>query len=613
MSEDLPKEALKTVIEALCAPATTPGGFDSRADQWREEALKAALPALLARTSTKRLRGRLLVHGDEKLLADLAAEGTVTAADVPAIVRHRRVWAGLVSALARHRDQVQAAIALLPRLADHEVEHVVRDWDLDRYTRTEGDASAPPLPQELFDAVLEACLTPLAAYLLSPEPEEGWEAVSAFSKDWSLQLGGHSGWTMLARCPERWKELAAHPVLGTAVQHLLLDQAETQAVEDARFRAATNTDPDNKELPAEDPAPALSEDLLLACLPALCLPELAKLPNPQVTARRTLHHIAHRIHNNPRLPNLAADQLHAATDALVARGQLLSPFEKQTNDHEFDGGVLRLAEDLALLSANPDHLAGACAQLACLDQPAVVSPATSRTLIRIVGDSLDPDYDRPARLLERHSEHRRVQALAALAANPHTPHAAVSDVLHGLHPAELAWIAEKTGGPDWFLTSAASVPTAEDEDDGVLRLLSDDDLAQHSDPAAILQSWLNSPAADEIHSRSEVYRAVVKSRHHTLEHLRQIPADEILCRHEPEIALKILLDHCGRSTGRWTALAAAVTFAYHEEKSTFGQLIDSLDGAPAQAQALCPSVSILGPESSSSSVGGAGWPPVGPA
>ncbi|WP_037853590.1 hypothetical protein [Streptomyces sp. NRRL S-1824] len=460
---------------------------------------------------------------------------------------------------------------------------MVEDWDPDRYTRVKGTAPAPSLPQALFDAVLEACLTPLAAYLLLPEPEEGWEAVSAFSKDWSLELGGHSGWTMLARCPERWAELAAHPTFGAAVQHLLLDQAETRALEDARVQAA-GTGPDGEKLPAEELAPALSEDLLLACLPALCLPELAELPNPQVTARRTLHHIAHRVHNNPRLADLAADRLHAAADALVTRGQLLSLPEKQADDYEFDGRVLRLAEDLALLSANPDHLAGACVQLASMDQPAVVSPAPSRTLIRVVDDSLDRDYDRPAQLLERRSEHRRVQALAALASNPHTPNAAVTDILDMLHPAELAWIAEKVEGPDWFLNTAAAVPAAEDEDDGVLRLLSDDELAQHPDPAAVLQSWLDSPAVDESLSRSEVYRAVVKSRHHTLEHLRQIPADEILSRHEPEVALKILLDHCGRSTDRWAALAAAMTFEYDEEKITFGELLDSLDGAPARAQ-----------------------------
>ncbi|MFD7095805.1 hypothetical protein [Streptomyces xanthophaeus] len=114
------------------------------------------------------------------------------------------------------------------------MEQAVRDWDPDQYTRTEGAAPAPPVPQALFDAVLEAPLTSLAAHLLHPEPEEGWEAVSAYGKDWSLELGGRSAWAMLARCPERREELVAHPTLGAAVQHLLLDQAEIQAAEEAR-------------------------------------------------------------------------------------------------------------------------------------------------------------------------------------------------------------------------------------------------------------------------------------------------------------------------------------------------------------------------------------------
>ncbi|MFB6772795.1 hypothetical protein [Streptomyces sp. NPDC056337] len=154
----------------------------------------------------------------------------------------------------------------------------------------------------------------------------------------------------------------------------------------------------------------------------------------------------------------------------------------------------------------------------------------------------------------------------------------------GLHPAELAWIAEKAGGPDWFLTAAAAVPVPEDEDDGVVRLMDDEELGKHPDPAAVLQSWLDSPATSEILSRSEVYRTVVKSRFRTLEHLRQLPADEVLARHEPEIALTILLEHCGRSTDRWEALAAAMTFDYNDEKITFGQLLDSLDPALAEAQ-----------------------------
>ncbi|MFD9794204.1 hypothetical protein ACFWXK_25010 [Streptomyces sp. NPDC059070] len=148
-------------------------------------------------------------------------------------------------------------------------------------------------------------------------------------------------------------------------------------------------------------------------------------------------------------------------------------------------------------------------------------------------DGVDPDHDRPARLLERHAEHRRVQALTALAANPHTPRTAVTDVLNRLHPAELAWITENADGPDWFLAVAAAVPVPQDEDDGVVRLVDDEELGKHPDPAAVLQSWLDSPAAAEVLSRSEVYRAVVKSRYRTLEHLRQIPADEVLDSLDP--------------------------------------------------------------------------------
>jgi hypothetical protein len=111
MSEDLPKEALKTVIEALCTPAVSPHGIDLQADQWREEALKTALPAVLARTSAKRPRNRLLVQADEKMLATMAAEGTVTAADVPTILRTRRVWARLIAGLARRQHRCVSAVS----------------------------------------------------------------------------------------------------------------------------------------------------------------------------------------------------------------------------------------------------------------------------------------------------------------------------------------------------------------------------------------------------------------------------------------------------------------------------------------------------------------------
>ncbi|MFF4475366.1 hypothetical protein ACFYZ3_38170 [Streptomyces sp. NPDC001599] len=434
------------------------------------------------------------------------------------------------------------------------MEQVVRSWDPDRYTRTEADAPAPPVPPELFDAVPEACLTPLAAYLLHPEPEEGWEAVSDFSKDWSLDLAGHSGWAMLARCPERWSELATHPTLGAAVQHLLLDHAETQALKDSRLRA---TDPDGAELPA-DPAPALSENLLRACLPALCLPELAGLPNPQVTARRTLHHIANRVRSNPRLADLAADQLHAAADALVTRGQLLTWSDRQEDDHEFDGRVLRLAEDPALLSTprpprrvlRPARQAGSAGRRLPHAEPDFdPRPRQYRPRPRPPGPAPGtplrapprPGSDRPRRQPAHPARSCRGRLGRA------APCRTGPDRREGRRPR----LVQKADRPDWFLAAAAAIPVPEDEDDGVVRLVDDDELGKHPDPAAVLQSWLDSPATGEILSRSEVYRAVAKSRYRTLEHLRQIPADEVLANHEPDVALTILLDRCGRSTDRW--------------------------------------------------------------
>ncbi|MFF2008566.1 hypothetical protein ACFVWY_05765 [Streptomyces sp. NPDC058195] len=71
------------------------------------------------------------------------------------------------------------------------------------------------------------------------------------------------------------------------------------------------------------------------------------------------------------------------------------------------------------------------------------------------------------------------------------------------------------------------------------------------------KSWLDSATTGEIFPRSEGCGAVVKSRYHALEHLRQIPADEVLARHEPKAGLNSLLDHRGCRTGRWDALGTA--------------------------------------------------------
>ncbi|MFI7087682.1 hypothetical protein ACIBUR_29310 [Streptomyces anulatus] len=117
----------------------------------------------------------------------------------------------------------------------------------------------------------------------------------------------------------------------------------------------------------------------------------------------------------------------------------------------------------------------------------------------------------------------------------------------------MAWIAERSNGPGWFLTAAAAVPPPEEEHakhPGVVRLLDDDALASQPDPAAALQPWLDSPAAkDGGLSRSEIYRAVIASAHHVPEHLRQIPADEVLTGRGPDDVLGLLIAAAAATPG----------------------------------------------------------------
>ncbi|MCX4481688.1 hypothetical protein OOK44_35535 [Streptomyces cellulosae] len=578
VSDALPDEALPTVIEALCSTSLAPHGVDGRGEERRTKALAEALPALLSRVTRPGLRRRLLQQADDKQLAELADQGVVVAADLPTILRTHRPTPGLVIGLARHADQVDAAIGLLPGMHDTALEDVVTDWDPNRHLYRPDAEPAPPIPPALVDAVLEHALTPLARLLKDPQHEE-WQFAQRVDRGLPHEFGEGAPWRILATCPERWHDLVEHPTLGTAVQHLLLDQAEVEARR-SRMMASSSSSltQDTDDGPAEqpEPEPALDTALLRACLPALCLPEMAGLPKPSVTARHRLHHIANRVRYNPRLTDIAATQLQAAADECVRRGRLLTPPRTDDRKHR----AVAIAEDLALLSTNPTHLAKACALLATLEQPAVVSTPPSPRLTRITAGT---DLLSPVRLLEHNYQHRRIAALAALAGNPHTPRTAVTDTLSALHPLELAWIGHQNDVPEWLHTAAAALAPA-DTNEAVLRLLTDEELDRHPDPAAVLQSWLDAPESEGFWSRRDVYRAVLDSRHHTLNHLRQLPADEILTRNEPHLALPHLLALCGTQPQRWTALLKALDYGPTDEKITFGELLDGIqDPAPASA------------------------------
>ncbi|WP_331726553.1 hypothetical protein [Streptomyces sp. NBC_00280] len=581
VTEELPDEALPSVIEALCTTSRDLYGVDNRGDEWGKDAF-AAVSALVQRTSDQpALRRRLLEHADDKQIAELADQGAVTNADLPVILGTRRPTPGLIIGLARHPGQVADAIDLLAQLHDTDVERVVNDWDPNRHTFE--PPPFPPVPPALFDAVLEHVLAPLARLLQNPGRHESWDISERAGIGLPHEFGEGPGWRILATCPHRWPALVEHPALGTAVQHLLLDHAEAEARRTRLLESAGDHLTHSMQDPRPDrpdPAPALDTSLLQACLPALCLPEMAALPKPSVTARHRLHRIATRVRYNPGLMDLAAEHLHAAAEECVRRGRLLTPPRVTKDDYRRTS--LTVVEDLAQISANSTHLKRACALLTALEPPAVVSAPPSPRLARITEGT---DLNSPVRLLERNSQHRRVAALLVLAGNPHTPHTAVTETLPTLHPLELAWILRQEGVPAWVITAAAALAPA-NEDEAVLRLLTDDELDQHPDPGAVLQSWLDSPATSGVWSEREVYRAVLDSRHHTLHHLRHLPADEVLARTEPHLALPHLLIQCGAHPERWEALLKALDYGpTGDEKITFGEFLDRVQAPSASASA----------------------------
>ncbi|KUN58918.1 hypothetical protein AQJ46_42355 [Streptomyces canus] len=576
VTEELPDQALPSVIEALCTPARAPYGVDSRGEEWRKKAFAEALPVLLRRAADPALRRQLLHQAEDKQLADLAGQGVVTAADLPAILSTHRPTPELVIGLARHADQIDRAIELLCHFQDTDLERVVTEWNPHRY-RPDAEPF-PPVPPALLDAVLEYALTPFARLLQNPGRHEGWKILERPDLGLPHDFGEGAPWRILSTCPERWPALVKHPTLGTAVQHLLLDHAEVEARRNRLMTSGGDHLRGAEDAPVEqpEPGPALDTALLRACLPALCLPEMAGLPKPSVTARHRLHRIAERVGNNPGLVDIAAEQLHAAVDECVRRGRLLTRSRNDNARHT----VLPVAEDLARLSVNATHLAKACALLTSVDQPTVVSSPPSPRLARVTEGT---DLLTPVRLLERNYQHRRVAALLALAGNPHTPRTAVTDTLPALHPLELSWIGHQNDVPDWLHTAAAALAPADDTE-AVLRLLTDEELDSHPDPGAVLQSWLDAPETDGLWTDREVYRAILESRHHTLHHLRQLPADEVLTRTEPNIALPHLLAQCGTQPERWKALLEALDYGPADEMMTYGQLLDRLQ-VPSPAPA----------------------------
>ncbi|WP_329460766.1 hypothetical protein [Streptomyces sp. NBC_01497] len=166
---------------------------------------------------------------------------------------------------------------------------------------------------------------------------------------------------------------------------------------------------------------------------------------------------------------------------------------------------------------------------------------------------------------------RRVATLAVLAHNPHTSKPAVTDLLPTLHPVEIRWLITYDKAPAW-LKQEAQRHVSPDPNAGVLRLLSDEELDQTADPAAILQSWIDT---GNVSHMDQVAYAIIASRHCTRDLLRQLPFRIPLTSNDRAAATDEVLRACGSDTRCWHKLQKVLKEASRER--TFGEVLDGAD------------------------------------
>ncbi|MFV2179978.1 hypothetical protein ACFHW2_43370 [Actinomadura sp. LOL_016] len=229
-ADDLPVAALPAVIEVLTTPVARHLNIDGHRERWRAAAFDKALPALLNRTDEPDLRARLIATSDPRQILQLVLDGILGGEDVPAITAVHQVWPDLVAALARHDHQVPTAVDLVARLRNHELKDVADTWGFGHYRLPSTDPRQE-MPAPLFTALLERCLQPLTDSLNHPEASSAWNATSGLGLHWSNKFGGDA-WGLLEQYPDQWQRLVAHPTHGRAVQHILLEEAETEALSD---------------------------------------------------------------------------------------------------------------------------------------------------------------------------------------------------------------------------------------------------------------------------------------------------------------------------------------------------------------------------------------------
>ncbi|MFG2298531.1 hypothetical protein [Streptomyces sp. NPDC048603] len=526
--EDLPSAAFEAVVEGL---VPGPEGFDPG---WQEKEFARALPALFRRVDEQSLRNRLIAESGSAV-PKLIRQGVVGGPDVPAVLRHHAVNGELVAALARHdrhRDVVTELVEardlneLMGILLASGSPHPEESYDL------------PSVPGFLFDAILERALTCATAQLN--------DFVADHERETADQHFGPARWPaygmvalILERCPERWPALVKDPKYGKSVQHTLLDHVDTAQ---------------------------LSDDVLAACGAAVSMGEWADLAKPQSSQRARLRHISDRVNRHPRLREMAVEQLHEASVDCLRRGRLLQVTAlRRLRDHE----ATSLAHALALTSADGKDLAKIWATVIGLAEPTAVERRSG-----FDGDEPVP----PKRLL---SDDHRISALAALAANTYLDRRLALEVLEDLHTVEVRWLVADDDVPTWLKEAAARhlATISPEKDDPVPRVLSDEELDEHDNPAAVMQTWLDAVRDHRGAFFDQVEYAIIKSRHRTDALVAQVRAHIVLSDFEQDLAAEAFFKLCGTDPQRWNVVTGILTRRQRDFEETFGEFLQRLEVA----------------------------------
>ncbi len=518
--DNLPAAALPAVVEGLL-----PDG--RQLEPWQREAFTKTLPRLLARLEDQPLRERLIATAGADTVGSLARQGMLSTRDVAVVLRGDRITPELVADLARDETHRPVVTDLVSRMSYGELLSLAmaaeRPHSADEFRRP------PEVPPWLQDALLQRGLTLVTAELdafsaanqTAPRRSQYWEPAGWPSFDFAM---------LLERVPQKWPDLVDDPTHGQAVRHLLLDCMTTDK---------------------------LSDDILRACLPALCLPEWADLPLPQRSQRKRLARIADRVARHPRLTEIAAPDLQNTVASIVKQGRLLQAAQR-TDRRPYE--VASLAADLATTSNDAATLAKLTALVTALPRPTAVQRRSR------YDDGTPPS---PKRLL---SDDTRVSALAALAGNPHLDRGLITGELEQLHPIEVRWLITYEEVPAWLRQAAGNYDDAHPYDE-LPRVVSDDELDTVADPEAVMQGWLDAVEDHKGSFMDQVEYAVLHSRHRTDALLRQLPAHTVLSCHQEPVAVEALLRVCGDDPQRWQAVLRDLT-TRPQTAETFGQFLD---------------------------------------